>query len=190
MTSAGTAGGPGGSSRHRDGALVQGGRRPGPDPLGLRPRPGGHAPRRVLLHHRPGLDPARDRHPLRRPLEHRIHLPGVPRPTSDRRRRGAGAADTVLRAAPCLFGLYSVVALLYHALPEAKRSGGVRWPGKAGVTFSDALASVRLWVWSEGVFPQAGEAVRARETPRSLARSPAVSPRTGGIAAEDRHQSS
>jgi hypothetical protein len=63
---------------------------------------------------------------------------------------------TVLRAAPCLFGLYSVVALLYHALPEAKRSGGVRWPGKAGVTFSDALASVRLWIWAEGVFPRAG----------------------------------
>jgi hypothetical protein len=63
---------------------------------------------------------------------------------------------TVLRATPCLFGLYSVVALLYHALPEAKRSGGVRWPGKTGVTFSDALCSVRLWIWSEGVFPRAG----------------------------------
>jgi hypothetical protein len=37
---------------------------------------------------------------------------------------------TVLRAAPCLFGLYSVVALLYHALPESKRSGPVSWPGK------------------------------------------------------------
>ena len=45
----------------------------------------------------------------------------------------------MLRAAPCLFGLYTVVALLYHALPEAKRSGRVAWPGKAGVTFSDAL---------------------------------------------------
>jgi hypothetical protein len=63
---------------------------------------------------------------------------------------------TVLRATPCLFGLYSVVALLYHALPEAKRSGGVRWPGKAGATFSDALCAVRLWIWSEGVFPRAG----------------------------------
>ncbi len=63
---------------------------------------------------------------------------------------------TVLRAAPCLFGLYSVVALLYHALPESKRSGGVHWPGKAGVTFSDALCSVRLWIWAEGVFPRAG----------------------------------
>jgi hypothetical protein len=63
---------------------------------------------------------------------------------------------TVLRAAPCLFGLYSVVALLYHALPEAKRIGPVRWPGKSGVTFSDAVSSVRLWIWAEGIFPRVG----------------------------------
>lgn len=62
---------------------------------------------------------------------------------------------TVLRAAPCLFGLYSVVAVLFHALPEPKRVGGVRWPGKATVTFSDALTAVRRWVWAEGVFPHA-----------------------------------
>ncbi len=63
---------------------------------------------------------------------------------------------TVLRAAPCLVGLYSVVAALFHALPAAKRGGVVAWPGKAGVTFSDALAAVRRWVWTEGVFPRAG----------------------------------
>jgi hypothetical protein len=63
---------------------------------------------------------------------------------------------TVLRATPCLFGLYSVVALLYHDLPESKRAGAVSWPGKAGTSFSDALGSVRLWIWAEGVFPRAG----------------------------------
>jgi len=63
---------------------------------------------------------------------------------------------TVLRAAPCLFGLYSVVAALYQALPEGKRSGSIEWPGKATVTFSDALVSVRHWLWSEWVFRQAG----------------------------------
>jgi len=30
----------------------------------------------------------------------------------------------------------------------------VEWPGKGGVTFSDALSAVRRWLWSEGVFPQ------------------------------------
>jgi hypothetical protein len=65
------------------------------------------------------------------------------------------ARATVCRAAPCLFGLYSVVAVLYHSLPEGKRAGTVSWPGKTTVTFSDALTAVRRWIWAEGVFPQA-----------------------------------
>jgi hypothetical protein len=64
--------------------------------------------------------------------------------------------NTVLRAAPCLFGLYSVVAVLYHTLPGSKGTGAVVWPGKATVTFSDALTSVRRWLWHDCVFPQAG----------------------------------
>lgn len=75
---------------------------------------------------------------------------------------------TVLRAAPCLFGLYTVVALLYQALPESKRAGGVEWPGKAGVTFSDALTAVRRWLWREWVFPQAGGAAAIEELPEPL----------------------
>ncbi|MFO0847188.1 MAG: transposase [Gemmataceae bacterium] len=63
---------------------------------------------------------------------------------------------TVLRAAPCLLGLYSVVAILFASLPESKRAGSVAWPGKVGVAFSDAVRSVRRWLWAEGVFPQAG----------------------------------
>lgn len=65
-------------------------------------------------------------------------------------------ASTVLRAGPCLLGLYSVVAVLFHALPEAKRTGAVAWPGKATATFSDALCSVRRWLWAEAILPQAG----------------------------------
>lgn len=75
---------------------------------------------------------------------------------------------TVLRAAPCLFGLYTVVALLYQALPEPKRAGGVEWPGKSGVTFSDALAAVRRWLWREWVFPQAGGAAAIEQLPQPL----------------------
>ncbi len=65
-------------------------------------------------------------------------------------------AKTVTRAAPCLFGLYTVVALLYDATPAALRSGAIAWPGKATVTFSDALACVRRRTWSEGILRQAG----------------------------------
>lgn len=63
--------------------------------------------------------------------------------------------STVSRAVPCLFGLYSVVAMLYAALPRERRIGGVAWPGKSVVTFSDALVVVRRWIWDEGVFAQA-----------------------------------
>lgn len=61
---------------------------------------------------------------------------------------------TVLRLTPCLFGLYTAVAVLYAALPTSKRSGSITWPGKQVVTFSDALTAVRRWLWAEGVFPQ------------------------------------
>jgi hypothetical protein len=81
--------------------------------------------------------------------------------------RGWGRA-TVLRAAPGLFCLYSVVALLYHALPESKRLGAVVWPGKVGVTFSDALTAVRRWVWAECVFAQAGSEADVAKFPPNL----------------------
>jgi DDE superfamily endonuclease len=64
---------------------------------------------------------------------------------------------TVLRAEPMLFGLYSVVALLYEQLPsEAQEQGGVDWDGKATVTFSDAISAVRRWLWANWVFVKGG----------------------------------
>jgi hypothetical protein len=77
-------------------------------------------------------------------------------------------AKTVLRAAPCLFGLDTVVTLLYQALPEAKRTGGVAWPGKEVVTFSDALTAVRRWLWGDGVFAQAADGTAVQKLPESL----------------------
>ncbi len=64
---------------------------------------------------------------------------------------------TVLRAAPCLFGLYTVVAGLYSQLP--RRYARVRlidWPGKQDVTFSDAITAVRRWLWVQWVFSSPG----------------------------------
>src|SRR5262249_51218192 len=75
---------------------------------------------------------------------------------------------TVLRAAPCLVGLYWAVALLFAALPASERSGGVRWPGKAVVTFSDALSAVRRWLWAGWVFPQAGGGTAVQQPPEPL----------------------
>ncbi len=76
--------------------------------------------------------------------------------------------NTVLRAAPCWFGRYSVVAALFTALPAAKRRGAVAWPGKEGVTFSDALAAVRRWLWSEWVLPQATDGAAVEKLPEPL----------------------
>jgi hypothetical protein len=60
---------------------------------------------------------------------------------------------TVLRVAPCLFGLYTVVAALYAQLPAQARGGcAIVWPGKQDVTFSDAITGVRRWLWGEWVF--------------------------------------
>jgi hypothetical protein len=76
--------------------------------------------------------------------------------------------QAVARAAPCLFGLSSVVATRYHCLPAAKRSGGVAWPGRATVAFADALPAVRRWVWAEGILPQAGVDTAIAELPRKV----------------------
>ena len=59
----------------------------------------------------------------------------------------------MLRVAPCLFGMYTVVALLYAELPARyTRVRVVDWPGKRDVTFSDAITAVRRWLWVEWVF--------------------------------------
>lgn len=64
---------------------------------------------------------------------------------------------TVLRGVPCLFGLFSLVSLLYAHLPACRTQGiQVQWPGKRGVTFSDALTAVRRWLWSEWIFVRLG----------------------------------
>jgi hypothetical protein len=79
-------------------------------------------------------------------------------------------AQTVLRAAPCLFGLYSVVALLYWQLPaEAQTEGEVDWEGKkAEVTFSDAITTVRRWLWTHWVFAEADHATAFAKLPEPL----------------------
>jgi DDE superfamily endonuclease len=77
--------------------------------------------------------------------------------------------NTVLRAAPCLFGLYAVVALLYAELPtETTGEGTVSYRGKAAVTFSDAIGAVRRRLWLEGVFESHGQTEAFRNLPRPL----------------------
>ncbi len=58
------------------------------------------------------------------------------------------------RSTPCLFGLYSVVVLLGHALhPDgAIPVQQAAWYPKTQATFSDILATVRRHIWGELTF--------------------------------------
>jgi DDE superfamily endonuclease len=74
---------------------------------------------------------------------------------------------TVLRMAPCLFGLFSVVALLYARLPARwTRTARVAWAGKDQVTFSDAITAVRRWLWITWVFDTCGQRDTFSKLPR------------------------
>jgi DDE superfamily endonuclease len=60
----------------------------------------------------------------------------------------------VERTTPCLFGLYSVVALLAHALhPDGKiPAQRTAWYAKSSATFADVLAAVRHHLWGDVTF--------------------------------------
>ena len=65
------------------------------------------------------------------------------------------AQYTVLRVEPCLFLLHTQIAFWYSQLPECQ-SGMIHvcWRGKATITFSDAIASVRRHLWDVHLFQQ------------------------------------
>jgi hypothetical protein len=65
--------------------------------------------------------------------------------------------QTVLRTAPCLFGLYAVVAVGYADLPARwRQQRAVARAAPAAVTFSDAITAVRRWLWSEWILATPG----------------------------------
>jgi hypothetical protein len=60
---------------------------------------------------------------------------------------------TVLRLTPCLFGLYTVLVLLYLQLPKTSRTlRAVFWRGKTTVTFSDMMTCVRRVICEQWFF--------------------------------------
>jgi hypothetical protein len=60
---------------------------------------------------------------------------------------------TVLRFTPCLFGLYTIIVLLYLQLPNSLHAPSVlSWHGKTTVTFSDMMVRVRRTIWMQWFF--------------------------------------
>jgi hypothetical protein len=61
------------------------------------------------------------------------------------------SAKSVLRTAPCLLGLFSLVSLIFarHVCDKGVKVRCDPWYHKTGVTFSDAIAAVRRLCWAE-----------------------------------------
>ena len=77
--------------------------------------------------------------------------------------------NTVLRTAPCLFGLFSLIALLYAQLPARRtEAAAILWPGKIDRTFSDAITAVRRWLWCEWAFATPGHHVAFSKLSRPI----------------------
>jgi hypothetical protein len=80
-------------------------------------------------------------------------------------------AKSVLRTAPCLLGLFSVVSLIYnrHTSGKGVRPPSTPWYHKAKVSFGDAMALVRRICWAE-VLKQSPKHKGATKLPRPLRR--------------------
>jgi hypothetical protein len=76
----------------------------------------------------------------------------------------------IARTTPALFGLYSLVTLLAHALlqAEARVVRTAAWYAKVRPTFSDALAVVRRELWSSCHFPMSESDAEIIQIPRSV----------------------
>jgi DDE superfamily endonuclease len=77
--------------------------------------------------------------------------------------------QTVLRSTPCLFGLYTIVVLLYLQLPDLLRLPiMVSWSGKSTTTFADMLTCVRRAIWQQWFFQTSLKAEPFSKLSRSL----------------------
>lgn len=75
--------------------------------------------------------------------------------------------QTVLRFTPCLFGLYTLVVLLYlQLLPPSSPLRAIFWRGKSTVTCSDMITCVRRALWEQWYFhTQAGPQEFSKPSP-------------------------
>ena len=76
----------------------------------------------------------------------------------------------VARTTPCLFGLFSIVALLATQLSQRARTAVLSdsWYRKSHPTFSDSLAAVRRHIWCETGLLISRHRRKTSKTPRAL----------------------
>jgi hypothetical protein len=65
--------------------------------------------------------------------------------------------NSVLRSAPCLLGLFSVVSLLFQRMMRERTvtPRSTPWHARAEITFADAIQSVRRLLWDQTILKQA-----------------------------------
>ena len=76
--------------------------------------------------------------------------------------------QTVLRMAPCLFCLYTLIVVFFDTMPWSNPHVRSKpWIGKKHTTFSDMIGSVRRYLWMEWIFEgvPGGEAVQKLSKP-------------------------
>ncbi|MEM6690957.1 MAG: transposase [Planctomycetota bacterium] len=79
--------------------------------------------------------------------------------------------NTVLRMAPCLFVLYTIVVVFYDTMPQSSPHLKERiWLGKEFITFSDMIISVRHYLWMNWVFEQVPQGGDIRKLSRPIKR--------------------
>ena len=79
------------------------------------------------------------------------------------------SSKSVLRTAPCLLGLFSIVSMIFHrhTRRQATRPASFAWYIKTEPTFADALACVRRLCWSE-IFRHSSKHAGLTKIPRPL----------------------
>jgi hypothetical protein len=77
---------------------------------------------------------------------------------------------SVTRTAPSLFGLFSLLCLIYaeHLRTHKPRPARTDWYVKSEPTFADAIATVRRLFWEKTVFQQSAHNVAFEKVPRGL----------------------
>lgn len=77
---------------------------------------------------------------------------------------------SVTRTAPCLFGLFSLICLIYaeHLRTHKPRPACTDWYVKSEPTFADAIATVRKLFWEKTVFRQSPHNVAFEKVPADL----------------------
>jgi hypothetical protein len=77
--------------------------------------------------------------------------------------------NTILRMAPCLFLLYTIVVTFYDAMPQSSPHLRERsWTGKEHIAFSDMVISVRHHLRMNWVFKQVPEGAGVRKLSKPI----------------------